>query len=85
MKKLVKNITREAHSKFFAQVEEIIKRINKILQNNEMRFRVITQNILLNKSVLVRTLDQVVRRTARKKFLRKNIKQVPKRFLIVNL
>ena len=85
MKKSLRKITREVHSKLFAQVEEMTERINKILLNNEMRFKVITQNILLNKSVLVRTLDQVIRRSARKKFLRKNIKKIPKRFFFANL
>ena len=85
MKKSFRNITREAHSKLFEQVEEMIERINKILQHNEMRFKITTQNILLNKSMLVRTLDQVVRRSARKNLLRKHIKQIPKRFFFVKL
>ena len=75
-------MNRQMQVEFFARVERIIQRINNILHVNEMKFKTIAQNILLNKSVPVRTTHQVITRNARVNFLKKNVKRMPERLQI---
>ena len=75
---------RQMHVELFARVERIIQRINNILHVNEMKFKTIAQNILLNKLAPGRTTQQIISRNARVNFLKRNVKRMPERFQISN-
>ena len=77
-------MNRQMHVELFERVEEIIQRINNILHVNEMKFKTMAQNILLNKSVPGRTTHQVINRNARVNFLKKNVIRMPERFQMSN-